>query len=187
MNRESITTFNKLIAKRIHQILFITELEIKGLAAITNRSTAIFYAVLSCKRPLSKKLALQIGNSLGFDGMLIFKLNTAIPAFIKNSACLAKFRQENSSNINYFRPSWSNEKDSTYIFTQLIEKGYFSELRFTWEITNKLVELGRNIPSDLLNKQLKYFVHKQILQSMRLPIKLKEGKFGKRLVHAYYK
>lgn len=170
----------------MYQILLITDLEIKGISALTGRSTAIFYAILACRRPLSKKLALLIGRSLDFDGMLIFNLNSAIPQFIKNSSSLAKFRQENSSNIEFFRQSWSVEKDSTFIHSQLIEKGYFLQLRFTWEINEKLEEMGRKIPSDLLNKQLKYFVEKRILQSMRLPIKLKHGQFGKRLVHAYY-
>lgn len=186
MENKTGIEYNKLISERLIEILRYSNLEIKGIAALTKRSIDIFYSVLSERRPLSKDLAKVIGDSLDFDGMIIFNINTAIPNTIKTSQNLSKFREKNINNKDYFTDTWSENKDSTFIKNKLIYTGYFSEPRYAWEVNNKLLTLGRKIDSDLLAKQLKYFVTKNILKSKKARIKLKSGDFGKRIVDVYF-
>jgi len=178
--------YNKVLSERLKIILFLAGLELKGIAAITNRSIDIFYAILSQRKPLTVELACVIGEALDFDGKLIFNLNSPIPSTIKNSEKLKKFKIENFSNREYFVNSWSDEKVSNYIKSKLIETDYFLQPKYAWEVNKKLADLGRNINSDLLSKHLKYLVTKGVLKSKRGPIKLKGGGFGLREVDIYF-
>jgi len=186
MDNKSDKDYNKKISERIVQILDFAGLEIKGIAAMTGKSIDIFYAVISGRRSLSNDLAKIIGDSLDFDGNIIFNLNTTIPTSIKNSKNLSQFRQDNINNKEFFLDTWSKDKDSNFIKRKLIYSEYFSEPRYAWEVNERLVELGRDLDSDLLSKQLKYFVRKGIIKSKRSPIKLKGGGYGKREVDVYY-
>lgn len=186
MNNNSDLNYNKKISERILRILDLTGLEIKGIAALTGKSIDIFYAVISCRRPLSQDLARVIGKSLNFDGSIIFDMNTPIPMTIKNSSNLLQFRQEHINNKDFFINTWTNDKDSAFIKKHLIYSGYFSTPRYAWEVNRKLERLGRKLDSDLLSKQLKYFVKKEILESKKAALKLKKGGFGKRMVDLYW-
>lgn len=186
MDINNENNYNKIISERLIQILNYSNLEIKGIAALTDRSIDIFYAVLAQRRPLSQELAKAIGDALDFDGMIIFNINIQIPTSIKTSPSLLAFRKENISNHNYFTDSWSADKDSSFIKDKLVYSGYFSEPRYAWEVNDTLKNLGRKLDSDLLSKQLKYLVTKEIIKSKRAPIKLKNGGFGKRMVDVYY-
>src|SRR5699024_4824724 len=157
MNNNSDLNYNKKISERIVYILDLTELEIKGIAAITGKSIDIFYAVISCRRPLSQDLARVIGKSLNFDGSIIFDINTPIPGAIKKSSNLLQFRRDHINNKDFFIDTWTNDKDSVFIKKHLIYTGYFSTPRYAWEVNRKLEHLGRKLDSDLLSKQLKYF------------------------------
>jgi len=178
--------YNKILSERLKMILYLAGLEIKGIAAITNKSIDIYYAILSQRKPLTVELAFTIGEALDFDGKLIFNLNSPIPNSIKYSEKLRKFKFENFSNIEYFVNSWSDEKISNYIKRKLIDTDYFVQPKYAWEVNNKLADLGRKINSDLLSKHLKYLVTKGVLKSKRAPIKLKGGGFGLREVDIYF-
>lgn len=186
MDNENSSAYNKKISERILLILEYAKLELKGIAALTGKSIDIFYAVISGRRRLTNELATIIGRSLDFDGYIIFNINTAIPQSIKQSPTLQKFRKENRNNKEFFIDTWHEGKDSTFLKTHLVYEGYFSEPRYTWEVSDKLKEFNKKIGSDLLSKQLKYLVTKGVLRSTRAPIKLKRGGYGERLVDVYY-
>lgn len=186
MEKDFDAEYNKKISERIIQILDYAGLEVKGIAVLTGRSIDIFYAIINYRRPLSQELATIIGESLNFDGSIIFNLNTPVPSSIKNSQTLQQFRKDNIHNKDFFIDSWSENKDSTFIEKQLINTGYFNKPRYAWEVNEKLKSKGRKLNSDLLSKQLKYFVKKGMLKSKRVPIKLKSGGFGKREVDVYF-
>ncbi|MCY4778814.1 hypothetical protein ORI89_04060 [Sphingobacterium sp. UT-1RO-CII-1] len=186
MDREANDNYNKTISERLLLILEYSQLEIKGIAVLTEKSIDIFYAVLSLRKPLSKDLANSIGKALDFDGSVIFNLNIKIPSSIRESTTLSQFKKENINNKQYFSDLWSKNKDSEFIKTNLIYKGYFSEPRYTWEISEALIELDRDIDPDLLKSYLKYFVKKDILKSKVAPIKKKNGEYGTRKVNIYY-
>lgn len=177
--------YNKKISERILRILDYSSLEIKGIAALTKKSIDIYYAIIAKRKKLTVNLAKTIGDSLDFDGMIIFDLNSPIPKSIKESPNLNKFRLDNINNIEYFKDKWTDNKDSTFIKKELIEKGFFNTYRYTWEINNELKKLGRNIKSDNLSKYLKYFLETEILDYKKKPIKLKNGKLGERIVFVY--
>jgi len=186
MDIKSEANYDNKISERLQLILKYALLEMKGIAALTGRSPDIFYAVLSGRRSLTSDLASRIGRSLDFDGNIIFNINSSIPTSIKHSPNLQKFRSDNINNKEFFIDTWHQNKDSTFIKSNLIYRGYFSEPRYAWEVSKRLKELGKIINSDLLSKQLKYFVTKGVLQSKRAPIKLKGGGFGDRLVDVYF-
>lgn len=178
--------YDKNIAQRIEVIMQYAELEIAGLAQLTGLSIDTIYAVLSGRRKLSKKSANLIGDSLDFDGNIIFNLNVKIPMIINKSQKLQNFRSNFKENKEYFATTRLDRKTSYFIQIELIDKGFFISEKFTWEVSEECERLDRPINSNLLNKQLKYFVTKGILQSKRAPIKLKNGGYGKRLVDVYY-
>jgi len=186
MDNENQHLYNKKISERILLVLQYAGLELKGIATLTGKSIDIFYAIISGRRRLTNQLATLIGQALDFDGSIIFNINSPIPQSIKQSINLQKFKKENHNNKEFFIDTWADNKDSTFIKTHLIYPGYFSEPRYAWEVSQKLETLGRKINSDLLSKQLKYFVTKDILKSKRAPIKLKSGGYGNRKVVVYY-
>lgn len=186
MITENEKSYNKIISKRIIQILHYSNLEIKGIATITDKSIDIFYAIINLRKKLSPELARAIGKALDFDGSIIFNINIDIPHTISESQNLKKFRDENINNIEYFSDLWSANKDSTFIKRELIYNGFFSEQRYTWEISDELRFLKREISPDLLKSQLKYLVSKNELKSKLAPLKKRNGSYGTRLVNVYY-
>lgn|SRR5690606_98496 len=186
MISENDKSYNKKISKRIIEILDYSNLEIKGIAAITNKSIDIFYAIINLRKKLSQELATAIGNALDFDGNIIFNINIEIPDSIRQSQNLKKFRDENINNTEYFSDLWSANKDSTFIKRELIYNGFFSKQRYTWEISDKLRVLKRDIRPDLLKSHLKYLVTKNELKSKLAPLKKRNGGYGTRLVNVYY-
>ena len=186
MDLSDSSKYDKNIAQRIEAIMQYSGLEIAGLAQLTGLSIDTIYAILSGRRKLSKKSANLIGNSLDFDGNIIFNLNVKIPTNIAKSTKLQNFRSNFKENTEYFATTRLDRKSSYFIQVELIDKGFFISEKFTWEVSEECERLGRAINSNLLNKQLKYFVTKGILQSRRAPIKLKNGGYGKRIVDVYY-
>lgn len=179
-------SYNKIISKRIVRILEYSKLEIKGIAALTGKSIDIFYAIINLRKRLSPELAKTIGETLDFDGSIIFNINVEIPPSIGNSMKLKTFRDANIMNKEFFSDLWSEDKDSTFIKKNLIYKGYFSENRYTWEISDALATVGRDIDPNLLKSHLKYLVAKELLKSKRAPIKKRNGEYGMRKVNVYY-
>lgn len=186
MNEHKDQFYDKIISKRIIQILEYSKLEIKGIAAITDKSIDIFYAIINLRRKLSPELAKAIGDALNFDGSIIFNINIEIPASIALSINLKAFRNDNLMNKEFFSDLWSDNKDSTFIKKNLIYKGFFSEDRYTWEINDSLSELGRDIDPNLLKSQLRYLVKKGLLYSKPAAIKKRSGEYGTREVNVYY-
>lgn len=186
MNQKEDQSYNKIISKRIIQILEYSKLEIKGIAALTDKSIDIFYAIINLRRKLSPELAKAIGDALNFDGSIIFNFNIEIPSSIAHSINLKAFRKDNLMNKEFFSDLWSGDKDSTFIKKNLIYKGFFSEERYTWEISDSLVELGRDIDPNLLKSQLRYLVKKGLLFSKPAPLKKRSGEYGSREVNVYY-
>ncbi|SJN47923.1 hypothetical protein [Sphingobacterium sp. JB170] len=178
--------YDKKISERILLILKYSSLEIKGIAALTNKSPDIFYAIITRRRRLSPKLASVIGEALDFDGNIIFNLNIPIPTTIKESQKLSTFKKANANNRFFFIDTWTKNKDSTFIREQLLDKGYFAYPRYAWEVNQQLLKLGKRLDSDLLTKQLKYLVEKGLLKSKKAPLKLKEGGYGSRSVTVYF-
>lgn len=179
-------SYNKLISKRIIQILEYSKLEIKGIAAITDKSIDIFYAIINLRKKLTPKLAQAIGNALDFDGNIIFNFNIEIPPNISNSNNLKTFRKENIMNREFFSDLWTTDKDSEFIKNNLIYQGFFSEERYTWEVTKALSTMGREIDPDLVKSQLKYLATIDLLKKKLAPIKKTNDTYGSRKVYVYY-
>lgn len=186
MSKENDKNYNKIISKRIVEILEYSKLEIKGIAAITGKSIDIFYAIINLRKKLTPELAKAIGRALDFDGNIIFNINIQIPPSIIDSIKLKEFRNANIMNKEFFSDIWSADKDSTFIKKNLVYRGFFSEERYTWEITDALSALNRDIDPDLLKSQLKYLVTKDLLKSKLARIKKRSGEYGNRMVHVYY-
>lgn len=177
--------YKTIVAKRVKAIQLLSDLEIEGFAQITGLSKDIFYSIYSGRRRLTPETAKIIGQSLDFDGSIIFDLNTPIPVSIKNSINLKRFRREHAYNIEFFSKSWSEKKLAQIIKSKLIDKGFFASPKYTSDVKNELMSLGETVNSDLLNKQLKYFTVKGELRKYKTKLKNKFGEDLKREVYVY--
>lgn len=186
MDRDKELAYNKKISEKILQVLEYADLEIKGIAVLTNKSIDIFYAVISGRRTLSKDLARTIGDALNFNGNELFNLNSPVPKTIKNSPNLQQFKKDNVNNINYFSSSWTAKKDSTFIKENLIDNNFFATPRYTWEVNVELKRLNKEIKNDHLSSYLQYFTETGILKKESRTIKLRDGSQGKRSAFVYY-
>lgn len=187
MDKINDDLYNKEISKRIALIIEYTNLEILGFAKFIDVSKDIIYSILSERRILSNKIAKTIGEKLNFDGHIIFNLNVLIPETIKSSEKLILFKKANKHNLNYFVSTWNDKKLSTIIKTKLINRLFFEEHKYTWEVTNELKKYVRDINPDLINKQLKYLAETGELKSDKALLKLRNGSYGVREVDIYFK
>lgn len=186
MDWDKELAYNKKISERILQVLKYADLEVKGIAVLTNKSIDIFYAVISGRRALSKNLAFTIGKALNFNGNELFNLNLPVPKTIKNSPNLQQFKKDNINNIEYFISTWTAKKDSTFIKENLIDNNFFATPRYTWEVTVELERLNKKIKNDHLSSYLRHFAKIGILKKESRPIKLKNGEFGIRPASVYH-
>ncbi len=177
--------YNLIVAERVKAIQLLSDLEVEGFAQITGLSKDIFYSIYSGRRRLTLETAKIIGESLDFDGSIIFDLNTPIPSSIKHSVNLKRFKREHIYNVEFFSKSWSEKKLSKIIESKLIEKGFFSSPKYTSDVMKELISLGEVANNDLLNKQLKYFTIKGQLRKYKAKLKNKFGEELNREVYVY--
>jgi len=179
--------YNDAIAERIKTIMQIAGLEILGISKLTGISDSHIYSLLNGRRNLTDEVATIIGDSLEFDGMLIFKLNKEIPSVINKSSRLIKFKDLYKHNAEYFIDTKIDRKGSAFIEHELLLTPFFEESRYTWEVQAECKRLKRNYTSNEVNRYLKYLVVRRLLRSEKRKIKLRNGIFGRRMVDVFWK
>ena len=180
--------YSKDIAQRILTIMEIIDLDIAGFAEFFNKSTSHIYGILNGTRPLSETFAVEIGKKLNFEGNKIFNLNSNLPTSISKCEALVKFKAEHRDNSEYFLSSKSDRSINLFVNDVLIKSGYFdSDYKYLSTIKDYCkIHLNKVFFGDKLSKALQYTVKTGKLKSMKKPIQLKNGGYGKREVDAYY-
>lgn len=178
--------YTDAIAERIRTIMQIAGLEILGISKLTGISDSHIYSLLNGRRNLTNEMAKIIGDSLEFDGMLIFKLNKEIPS-INKSLQLTKFKDLYKHNAEYFIDTKIDRKGSAFIEYELLLTSFFEEPRYTWEVQVECKRLKKNYTSNQANRYLKYLVVKKLLKSEKRKIKRRNETFGERMVDVFWK
>jgi plasmid maintenance system antidote protein VapI len=180
--------YSEAIADRIKEIMRIIDLDVAGVAELFGKSTSHIYGIINGTRPLSESFAREIGEKLGFDGSKIFNLTSKIPSYISNSEALSLFKKEYKENPEYFLSTKAKRSTNSFVNDILLKSDCFSDgYKYLYEITEYCEnELNTVFVGDKLSKALQYSVKQNTLKSTKKPIKLKNGKLGKRLVDVYY-
>lgn len=181
--------YSKSVAERLKEILALIGLEIAGFAQLINRSPAHIYGILNSQRDLSKSLGREIGDKVGFDGNIIFKLNTPIPKSIATTEQMIAFRTKYKDSPEFFTETRKDRSIDYFIQFELIPSGFFTE---GYKYVNEIRRFCNDVPykkgysSDQLSKGLKYAVSKGLLNSKKEFIKKHNGNLGERLVDVFF-
>ena len=179
--------FDKKIGERLKRIMEHLGLEVKGFAALIERSTDHVYSLLNGRRKLTKEtaelLSKRIGNISAVD---IFRLNHPIKDNVGDSPEMEAFRKHYANNKEFFSETKEERKLSFFVRNSLVNEGFFGSPKRVADVVLKCKELGQKHSSEKITKTLKYLVFLGILKSKKKPIILKNGKPGKRLVNVYW-
>jgi len=175
------------IVNRVKEVMISAGLEIAGFARICKLSESHVYSLLSGRRPLTEAIALQIGEHIGFNGATLFNLQEKIPSNLKSKELLKSFHKAEKNNVHYFVNSKIDRKPSYFIEFEIVNSEFLSEPKYVWEINQYCKKLGKSYNSDKLKKYLKYFAIQKKLKSEKRQIKLRSGKFGKRMVDVFWR
>jgi plasmid maintenance system antidote protein VapI len=186
MENSSNNQYSHAIIARVRGILEMAGLEILGLSVLTGLSESHVYSLLSGRRSLTEDVALVIGESLNFDGRIIFNLNIDIPESIKKSINLKKFRLRFKDNKEYFIDTKIERKPSHFVEHEVVGSDFLNEPKYVWEINEYCSKHGKDYTSDKLKKYLGYFAKTGKLNSKKASIKLRNGAFGNRMVDVFW-
>lgn len=179
--------YGNAIIERLKLVMELAGLEISGFSVLTDLSESQIYSLLSGRRTLTEKVAIRIGESLGFNGLMIFNLQQDIPEGIKRSDNLKKFSLKYKDNHEYFIDTKIDRKPAYFLEFEVLSTNFFNKPKYVWEVNDFCKELGRKFISDKLKKYLNYFVTISKLKSEKRPIKLRKGGFGQRMVDVFWK
>jgi plasmid maintenance system antidote protein VapI len=175
------------IGERVQRLMDLAELEIDGFAEYLSISPSHLYAILNGNRDLTVDIADKVGSAFDLKGSQILRINYRIPKRIKKSESLNKFYEENKNVESYFIKTRGERKDSYYIEHDLFNSNLFDSPIYIWELKEYCQKAGKNYTSKRLSQILNYMVDRKKLKKKKRPLKLRNGKYGKRKVDVFFK
>lgn len=180
-------TYKERLANRLGEIMNILGMTVSGFAEFIGRDSSHIYGILNLTRPFSHALAEDIGKKINASGSKILNLNVPVSQGIAKSESVHEFKKDKRNNPEYFSSTLIDRSIDLFISRILIKSGFLKEPRYLNEIELFVCsEYKKTFTNDQLSKALRYSVKKEILKSAKMPIKLKNGGKGKRLVDVYW-
>lgn len=181
--------YKESIKNRFKALLIATDLTISGFTQYIGGSESHYYAISNGTRSLSEETAKAIGKKLGFTGEKIFNLTFKLPTNFNKVLELNNFKLNHKNNPEYFRSTLSIRKKSKHVENIINESTIFNRPIYLNEAKQRINEYSslHQYNSDQLSKILNYLVTCGKLSKVNRPIKLKNGKFGKRVVDVFFK
>lgn len=187
MKNGEIESYKKFISTRIENLLLLAGLEVEGFAQYLSISTSHMYAIQNGTRELTSDIANRMGAAFNISGANILRVSYGLPKNLKKSDDLNKFYDENKSVKSYFRNTRIERKDSYFVEREIKNSNLFDTPIYIWEIKEFFEAKGKKYDSKQLSQILNYMVIRQILKKKKKSIKLRNGKFGNRMVDVFYK
>lgn len=186
MAKNENAEYSKALGERIKMLMEIAGLELAGIAEFTKISDSHLYSLINGTRNLTGKTAEKLANSFGLEGWMLLNLNHKIPQSIRKSTKLLEFYANFKNVHEYFSENLDTRKASSFIEKKLLNSNFLLVPKFIWEISAECSSTGHKYSSKQLSQILTYLVHKQLIKSEKRPIKLRNGKFGKRMVDVFW-
>jgi len=186
MAKDENAEYSKALGERIKILMEIAGLELAGMAEFTKISDSHLYSLINGTRNLTGKTAEKLANSFGLEGWMLLNLNYKIPQSIRKSTKLLEFYANFKNVPEYFAETIDARKASAYIEKKLLKSGFLSTPKFIWEINAECNAKGYRYSSKQLSQILTYLVNKGVINSEKRSIKLRNGKFGKRMVDVFW-
>ena len=187
MGKREHSNYSVIIAQRISLILEHSGLTIKGLEELTQVSESHIYALINGNKRITEDIASKLSSPFNFTSAQLLNLDYQIGENIKKSTELIRFKKLYKDNNEYFSTTKNNAKPSYYIENIFLKNPIFDKSVYLWEIIEVLKSEGKNYNNKDLSKILHYLVIKGKLISERKPIKLKNGKYGNRMVYVFFR
>lgn len=174
------------IAARIGQIMKYSGLEISGFAEFTQISESHLYAILNGTRKLTGDIANQIGEKFDLDGWIILQLEYQIPTNLRKQPKVLKFYAENKHVPEFFIDTLNIRKTSHFIEVMLIDKNFFSEPKYVWQVVEACHAANKNYSSKIVSQTLVYLVKKGKLKNLKKNLLRSDGTYtSKRTVNVF--
>jgi len=179
--------YSKALGRRIKKLMKIAGLELSGMVEFTKVSDSHLYAIINGNRALTGKTANKLAKKFGLDVWMLLKLDYKIPQNIRKSTALQEFYRDFKNVPEYFSETRESRKASVFIENEILKNDLFSTPKFIWEISEAFSKKGKLYTSKQLSQILTYLVRKKVLKCEKRPIKLRNGKTGKRIVDVFWK
>lgn len=187
MAKDENAEYSKALGERIKLLMEIAGLELAGIAEFTKISDSHLYSLINGMRNLTGKTAEKLANSFGLEGWMLLNLNHKIPHSIRKSTKLLEFYANFQNVPEYFSATIDTRKASSFIENKLLKSNFLLDPKFIWEISIECSSNGYKYSSKQLSQILTYLVHKKVIKSEKRKIKLRNGKFGNRMVDVFWK
>ncbi len=165
----------------------LSGLELTGFAEYTGTSESHIYALLNGTRELTNDVAEKLAENFNLNGSELLKSSFRITKKVIDKKKLEKFYKENKGVLAYFSSNIEERKVALFLENKLLNSDLFNSPVSVSEVRFACLEEGKELTSKRVSQILKYLVDKKKLKSKKKLIKLKSGKFGKRIIDYYYK
>jgi hypothetical protein len=182
------STLNTSVRNRFKAIFNLADLTIAGFNQFTGISESHLYAILNGTRKLTKEVAQIVGNKLNFDGLDILILTSKIPKTFSKNDNLNNFKSEFKDNPEYFLSTQPLRKKSKDVENIINQTSIFDQPIYLADAREKInsYSILHQYSSNDLSKILNQLVKANKLSKKRDLKKLKNGKFGKRIVDVFF-
>lgn len=187
MTIENNKEYSKALGIRIKNLMKVAGLELAGMVEFTKISDSHLYALINGNRTLTGKTADKLTRKFGLEGWMLLKLDYKIPQSIRKATELQEFYSNFKNVSEYFSATQESRKSSVFVENEILNNDFFSTPKFIWEIREVFTKKGKLYTSKQLSQILTYLVQKKVLKYEKRPIKLRDGKIGKRIVDVFWK
>lgn len=179
--------YSKALRERIKKLMMLSGLEIPGFADFIGLSESHVYAIVNGTREVTGEVCSKITKSFHLEEWQFFKLDHKLDKKVINGNKLNKFYDENKGVLSYFINTKEQRKPAYFIENVLLKTKLFDSPVYVSDVREACKEKGKEFESKRISQVLKYLVEKKKLRSKKKPIKLKDGKYGNRMVDVYFK
>lgn len=165
----------------------IAGLEISGFAEFTNISESHVYALLNGTREITEGAAEKIANKFGISANNLTDISYKLTEELGNAPQLKKFYTDTKQTASYFIKTNTEEKRSFFVENKLYKSGFFDKPVYVKEVRSYCSQNDFPYTSKQISQILNYMVDRKLLKRKKKPIKLANGKTGKRMVDVFYK
>lgn len=178
---------SKQLNARLTKLMKIAGLEISGFAEFTNISESHIYALLNGTRDITEDVCEKIANKFGIQAKQLLNNKYKLSEELRNAPLLRKFYEEEKQAKSYFLQNKSERKSSVFIETELLNRGFFDKPMYIKDVREACLKKKRRYSSKQISQILNYMTERKLLKKKKKPLKLVNGKTGKRMVDVFYK
>ena len=187
MTTKSSFNYSQALRDRIRLLMDISGFEISGFADYTGISESHLYAILNGTREITNDIIDKIVEQYNIKPIQLLNLDYSITEKVIKKQLLNNFYSENKGVIDYFQKTRIDRKAAYFVEHHLLNTDLFNKPVYVWEIRNACIAEGKKFDSKRISQILNYLVERKKLKQKKKIIKLKSGKFGRRVVNVYYK